>query len=55
MRVRYPVSLIFTTLLAVAVAALAVMWNVIHVFGLLVVIGGMFLLPVVSRWEGRRQ
>ena len=55
MRVRYPVTLCLTATLSVGVSALAVMWNVIHVFGLIAVIGGMFLLPVVSRWEGRRQ
>ena len=55
MNIRYPVSLAFTVGLAVCVAALAVMWNFIHALGLLAVIAGLFCLPLVSRWEGRRK
>jgi len=53
MKIRYPVSFFATVVLAMSVAGLTVVWNAIHLFGLMVVLAMLFVLPALARWEGR--
>ena len=53
MRIRYPISFVFAIMLAVLISALTVVWNLGHLLGLGFVIGGVFAIPSVARWEGK--
>ena len=51
MRIRYPITTLFTIILALGITSLAVVWSLIHIVGLVVVVAALFFLPVVARWE----
>lgn len=53
MRIRHPVSFVLTIVIGTATAGLTVAFNMIHIGGLVVVIGLLWLTRSIAHHEGR--